>query len=87
MKKRHKAQEVIRVLRDIEGGGSVDAGLKRHGISEQTFYRWKKRYGSLSPDEAKRLKGLEQENARLKRILAEQALIIDGLREISRGKF
>lgn len=87
MKKRHQAEEVIRILRDIEGGGSVAAGLKRHKISDQTYYRWKKKYGGMSTDEAKRLKSLEQENLRLKRILGEQTLVIDGLREINRGKF
>ena len=87
MKKRHKAEEVIRILRDVEGDASLAAGLKRHNISEQTYYRWKKKYGGMSTDEAKRLKSLEQENSRLKRVVAEQVLMIDGLREISRGKF
>ena len=58
----------------------------RHGVSEQTFYRWRKRYGGMQVDEVKRLRELEAENARLKRLLAESALEIDALREVLRGK-
>ena len=83
MKKRHKAEEIIRILRDIEKSGNVTEGIRRHNISEQTYYRWKKKFGGMSTDEAKRLKETEKENARLKRIIAEQTLIIDGLREIN----
>jgi putative transposase len=86
MKKRHEAQEVIRILRDIEAGPGVPEGLKKHGISEQTYYRWKKQYGALPLDEAKRLKQIEQENARLKKVVAEQAVMIDILREITGKK-
>ena len=57
------------------------------GISEATFHRWRKRYGGTSPQEAKRLKELEKENARLKRLLAEKELDIDLLKEVSRGNF
>lgn len=87
MKKRHKAEEIIRILRDIEACPTVREGLKRHNISEQTYYRWRQRYGRMSVDEAKRLKDVELENARLKKIVAEQTLVIDGLREISRKNF
>ena len=68
MKKRHQAAEIIRILRDIEKGGNVAEGIKRHNISEQTYYRWRKKYGGMSTDEAKRLKEVERENAKLKRI-------------------
>jgi len=61
--------------------------LKHLEISEQTYYRWRKRYGELSPDDARRLRELEGENRRLKKIVAEQALDIDMLKEISRGNF
>lgn len=82
MKKRHQAEEIIRILREIEGSGNIVEGIRRYNISEQTYYRWKKKYGGMSADEAKRLKEVERENAKLKRIVAEQTLIIDGLREI-----
>ena len=83
MKKRHSAEQIIRILRDVEKGPNVADGVKRNNISEQTYYNWKKKYGSLEVDEAKRLKALEQENLKLKKLVAEQALMIDGLKEIS----
>ena len=58
----------------------------RHGLSEQTFYRWRRRYGAMQVDEVRRLRELEAENARLKRLLAESALEIDAIREVLRGK-
>lgn len=60
---------------------------KRLGVSEQTFYRWRTKFGALKEDEAQRLKALEQENSRLKRIVAEQALDISMLKDLARGKF
>jgi transposase-like protein len=57
------------------------------GVSEATFHRWRKRYGGLSSQEAKRLKELQKENARLKKLLAEKELDIDILKEVSRGNF
>ena len=87
MKKRHKAEEIIRILRDIERGGTVVDGVKRHGITEQTYYRWKKKYGGMEVDEAKRLKAVAKENGQLKRIVAEQTLIIDGLKELQKGNW
>ena len=87
MKKRHKAEEIIRILRDIERGGTVAEGVKRHSITEQTYYRWKKKYGGMEVDEAKRLKAVEKENSQLKRIVAEQTLIIDGLKELNKGNW
>ena len=67
------------------GGRRRDSGaLPRHGISEQTFYRWKQKYGGLDGSEAKRLKALEEEDARLKRLVAEQALDNQMLKELLR---
>ena len=60
---------------------------KRLGVSEQTFYRWRTKYGALKEDEAHRLRALELENARLKRIVAEQALDISMLKDLQRGNF
>ena len=57
-----------------------------HGISEQTFYRWKRKYGDMSTSEVKRLRELEGENARLKRLLAERDLEIDAIKDVLRGK-
>ena len=60
---------------------------KKLGVSEQTFYRWRTKYGALKEDEAHRLRALEQENARLKRIVAEQALDISMLKDLQRGNY
>ncbi len=57
-----------------------------NGISEQTFYRWKRKYGDMGTSEVKRLRELESENARLKRLLAESVLEIDAIRDVLRGK-
>ena len=87
MKKRHKAEEVIRILREVDVAPTVAEGIRKQGISEQTYYRWRKKYGGMSVAEGKRLKELENENARLKKMLAEQLLINEGLQEINRKKW
>ena len=87
MKKRHKAEEIIRVLRDIESSPKVQDAIRRHNISDATYYNWKKKYGGMSVEEGKRLRALEDENRRLKRIVGEQSLVIDGLREINSKKW
>ena len=65
---------------------SVSEVCRLHGIAETTFYRWRKRYGDLQVSEVKRLRELEAENARLKRLLAERDLEIDAIRQVLRGK-
>ena len=91
MGKRHSPEQIIRKLRQAEGklaaGSSLPEVARELGISEATFHRWRKRYGGMSSSEAKRLKELEKENARLKKLLAEQALDIDSLKEVGRGNF
>ena len=78
--KRYSVEQIIAKLREMEKlqgqGVSIVQGCKRLGISDQTYFRWRQRYGALKEDEAHRLKALEQENARLKKIIAEQALDI-----------
>lgn len=89
--RRHTPEQVVRKLHEADKllgqGKDLAAVLKHLGISEQTYYRWRKRYGELSPDDARRLRELEAENRRLKKLVAEQALDIDMLKEISRGNF
>jgi putative transposase len=89
--KRFTAEQIVAKLREAESlqarGATIPAVCKKLGISEQTFYRWRQKYGALKEDEAHRLKALEQENARLKKIVADQALDISMLKEISRGNF
>ncbi len=90
-RKRHSAEEVIHKLRqaDVElGKGSTVAGVcKLLGVTEQTYFRWRKEYGGLKVDQARRFKELEQENARLKRLLADAELDKAILREAARPNF
>ena len=89
--KKHSVEQIIAKLREIEKlnaqGMSIPLAAKRVGVTDQTFYRWRMRYGALTEEEAKRLQLLEQENARLKRIVADQALDISMLKDLQRGKW
>ena len=92
MGKRHSPEQIVRKLRQAEArlvaGASIPEAARELGISEATlFHRWRNQYGAMSTSEAKRLKELEKENARLKKLVAEQALNIDILKEVSRGNF
>jgi len=87
-RRRHTPEQIIRKLREADRllaeGGDV-ADVARHlQVSEQTYHRWRNQFGGMKADDAKRLKELERENGRLKRIVADQALDLDALREISR---
>ncbi len=88
MKKRHSAEQIVAKLRqaDVELGKGlkVPEVCKQLGISEQTYYRWRQKYGGMDPEMAKQLKGLQKENARLKKLVADQALDIQILREAAR---
>lgn len=90
-RRRHTPEQVIRKLREGErmlGEGSDLAGVCKHlEVSEQTWHRWRNQYGGMKADDARRLKELEKENQRLKKIVADQALDIDMLKELSRGNF
>jgi len=89
--KRFSVEQIVAKLREAEKlqaeGLTIPQTCKRLQISDQTFYRWRLKYGALKEDEAQRLKALEQENSRLKRIVAEQALDISMLKDVARGKF
>jgi len=90
-RKRHTAEEIVNKLRQAEvelsKGSSVAAVCKLLGVTEQTYYRWRKEYGGLKTDQAKKLKELEKENARLKRLLADAELDKAMLREVASGNF
>ena len=83
-KSRFSEEQILKVLQEQEAGGATAEVCRRHGISEWTFYRWKSKYGGMQLGEAKRLKALEDENARLKRLVAEQALDLQALRDLLR---
>ena len=90
-RKRHGAEQIIAKLREAElvlsKGKSVLQACKKIGVAEQTYYRWRKEYGGLKFDQAKRLKELEKENARLKKLVADVSLDNAILREASSGNF
>ncbi len=90
-RKRHTAEEIIGKLRTAEielaRGLATAEVVRKLGITEQTYYRWRKEYGGLRLDQAKRLKELEKENTRLKKLVADQALDNAILKEVSSGKF
>lgn len=86
-RKRYSEEQIIRILREIEGGKAVAEVARQYGVSEPTLFRWKTRYGGLSETELRRLKALEEENRRLKKIVAQQALDNDALKELLRKNF
>lgn len=87
MKKRHTEEQIIRILKQAETGIPVADLLREHNISQGTFYRWKAKFGGMDVSEAKRLKALEEENTRLKRLVAEQALDIQILKDVNSKKW
>ncbi|MBM3990891.1 MAG: transposase [Planctomycetes bacterium] len=90
-RKKHTAEQIIQKLREAEivlaQGQPVGAACKKIEVTEQTYYRWRKEYGGLKLDQARRLKDLEKDNGRLKKLVADQALDIAILREVSQGNF
>lgn len=89
--KRYSAEQIVSKLREAEvelaKGGTIAAVARKLGITDQTYYRWRREYGGMKVDQAKRLKELEAENAKLKRLVADQALDNAILREAAKGNF
>jgi putative transposase len=90
-RRRHTPEQIVRKLREadrlLNEGADVAAVARHLEVSEQTYHRWRNQYGSMRADETKRLKDLERENGRLKRIVADKELEIDALREVARGNW
>jgi putative transposase len=84
--KRFTEEQIIAVLKEAEAGAKTADLCRRHGVSEQTFYRWKARYGGLEVSELRRLRQLEDENSRLKRLVADLTLDNQALKELIRKK-
>jgi len=84
---RFREEQIIGVLKEGEAGIPVQEISRKHGICEQTYYRWKAKYGGLEVSEARRLRSLEEENRRLKQMVAEQALDIQALKAVLGKKF
>jgi transposase-like protein len=90
-RRRHTPEQIITKLREADvalgRGESLAQILKGLGVSEQTYYRWRHQFGGLKAPDAKRLKELEKENARLKKLVADMALDIEMLKEVAKGNF
>lgn len=85
--KRFTEEQIIAVLKEAEAGIPMPDLLRKHGVAPGTFYRWKSKYGGMEVSDAKRLKGLEDENRRLKRLVADQALDIVMLKDVCSKKW
>jgi putative transposase len=87
MKKRFTEEQIVKILREAEQADTEREVIRKHNISDTTFYRWKKLYGGMGVSEVKRLKELEAENAKLKKLLAEQILVNDALKDVVEKKW
>lgn len=85
--KRFTEEQIISILKEHEAGVRIPELSRRHSVSEQTLYRWKSKYGGMEVSEAKRLRELEDENGKLKRLLADAMLDNAALKEVVRGKW
>lgn len=86
MKKRFTEEQILDFLKQAEAGVSVAELCRRHGFSDASFYTWRAKFGGMTVPDARRLKDLESENARLKKLLAEAHLDIEALKVVARGK-
>ena len=82
-RKQYSEEQIIAILKEAEAGATVADVIRKHGIAEGTYYRWKAKYGGMEVSDAKRLKQVEDENRRLKRIIADQALDIQMLKDVA----
>lgn len=87
MRKRHTEEQIIGILKESEAGAKTVDLCRKYGISDATFYKWKSKFGGLEVSEAKRLRALEDENRRLKQLVADQALDNRVLKELLEKKF
>lgn len=87
MKKRYTEEQIIRAIKQHEAGTKVDDICREMGISTGTFYNWRSKYAGLEVNEAKRLKALEAENNKLKRLLAEKLLEVEGMKDVLSKKW
>lgn len=85
--KRYTEDEILKILKEIEGGATIASVSRAHGVTDQTLYRWREKFGGMESSELKELKALQAENLRLKRIVTRQALEIDAYKEIAEGKW
>jgi len=86
-KSKYSDEQMVQILREADRTDDVAGTAKKHGISDQTIYVWRKRFGAMTPDDTRRLKILEGENGKLKKLLADRLLEIDVLKEINAKKW
>jgi putative transposase len=84
---RHTEEQIIQILQEAQAGAAVAEVCRRHGISQATFYKWRQKFGGLQVSDAKRLRLLEEENRKLKKLVADQALDAMVLKELLAKKF
>ena len=87
VRKKYTEEQIIAVLREGEAGAKIGELCRKYGISDATYYNWKRKYAGMTVSDVRRLKGLEEENRRLKQIVGEQALDIRALRELLSKNF
>jgi putative transposase len=86
-KSRYKEEQIIAVLKEVDAGAKLQDVVRRLGVSEQTYYRWKAKFGGMEVSDAKKLKALEDENRRLKQMVADQALDLQALKAVVAKKW
>ena len=86
-RKRYSEEQIIRILREVEAGQTIVETSRKYGVSEQSIYRWRDKFGGMKVSELRRMKSLEAENARLKKIVADQAVDIDALKDLLEKKW
>jgi putative transposase len=86
-KSRFTEEQIVAVLHEVEAGAKITEVCRRHGITDTTFQRWRRKYGGLQVSEAKRLKALEEENRQLKRLVADQALNLQVVKDLLGNKW
>ena len=85
--KKYSPEQIVKILREAESAESAREVIRRHGLTEQTFYRWKKKYAGMEVSDVKKLKAVQEENLRLKRLVADQALRISLLEDVNSKKW
>jgi len=86
-RRRFTEEQILRILREVESGKTVAAVIRTHGVSKESFYRWKRKFGGMKLDEMKKVKALEEENRRLKKLVADLSLDKQALQDIVSRKW
>jgi putative transposase len=86
-KTRFTEEQMVAILKEQETGSTVDEIIRRHSISKQTLYKWKQKFGNMEATDVKKMRELEDENSRLKRIVANQAIEIEAIKEVLKKKW